>query len=183
VLTWSTAPLKLTPAPQPIELVRRSQELAMTSASEERGRLMLALGIRHLTGYALATDVADRERAEWPPHPTRVFMALAAACFETGEDAEDRSALEWLERQNAPEIRTPEALPREVIRHYVPANDPNLPEQVRPTATPGTIKAGLASFPITARDSPGPSRGYAPTSTWCICCGPPRARLLTAAAR
>ncbi|MFA6108298.1 MAG: type I-U CRISPR-associated protein Csb2 [Candidatus Latescibacterota bacterium] len=108
---------------------------------------MLALGIRYLTGYAVATDVADRERAEWPPHPARVFMALAAAYFETGEDADERSALEWLEQQGAPEIKTPEALPREVVTHYVPVNDPSLPEQVRTTAKPGTIKAGLAVLP------------------------------------
>ena len=42
---------------------------------------MLALGIRCLTGYAVATDVSNREQAEWPPHPARVFMALAAAYF------------------------------------------------------------------------------------------------------
>lgn len=54
---------------------------------------MIAIGIRYLTGWSLATDPADRQRPEWPPHPDRVFMALAAAHFETdGGDAE-REAL------------------------------------------------------------------------------------------
>ena len=43
----------------------------------------LSLVIEYLTGYAVATDAANREQAEWPPHPARVFMALAAAHFET----------------------------------------------------------------------------------------------------
>ena len=45
----------------------------------------MILGIRYLTGYAVATDLAQR-RAEWPPHPARIFMAMAAAHFETGAD-------------------------------------------------------------------------------------------------
>ena len=42
---------------------------------------MIAIGIRYLCGWAMATHPADRNRAEWPPHPDRVFMALAAAHF------------------------------------------------------------------------------------------------------
>ncbi len=43
----------------------------------------LTIGWEYLTGYAVATDPNTRERAEWPPHPARVFMAMAAAWFET----------------------------------------------------------------------------------------------------
>src|SRR5579884_4487475 len=82
---------------------------------------MIALGIRYLTGYAVAT--VDRERAEWPPHPGRVFIAMAAAHFETGGDTDERRALEWLEAAAAPSLRASGADERSVVRAYVPAND------------------------------------------------------------
>jgi len=84
---------------------------------------MLTLGIRYLTGSVVATDVADRRRAEWPPHPGRVFMALAAAHFQTGDASEERAALEWLETQPAPQIHAPAHVERPVVTHYVPVND------------------------------------------------------------
>ena len=40
---------------------------------------MFSLGIRYLCGWAMATHPSERDRPEWPPHPDRVFMALAAA--------------------------------------------------------------------------------------------------------
>ncbi len=52
----------------------------------------LTLGWEYLTGYAVATDPSSRERAEWPPHPARVFMALAAAWFETEPPASESNA-------------------------------------------------------------------------------------------
>ena len=68
----------------------------------------LTIGWEYLTGYAVATDPGDRQRVEWPPHPARVFMALAAAWFETGEDADEKEALEWLERiESEPELHLP----------------------------------------------------------------------------
>ena len=94
---------------------------------------MFALGIDFITGVAVMTDAASREKAEWPPHPARVFMALVAAHYETkplpedGSDAEqgwslERSALEWLEGQGAPQMSWPEASPRDVVKVYVPVN-------------------------------------------------------------
>jgi len=84
---------------------------------------MLTLGIRYLTGSVAASDVADRRHAEWPPHPGRVFMALAAAHFSTGDDPGERAALEWLETQPAPELVAPDAIERPGVTHYVPVND------------------------------------------------------------
>lgn len=81
-----------------------------------------ALGIHYLTGYAVATDPASRERPEWPPHPGRVFMALAAAHFETGEDPAERKALEWLETLGPPLLSVSDADPRSVVTCYVPVN-------------------------------------------------------------
>jgi CRISPR-associated protein Csb2 len=83
---------------------------------------MIALGIRYLTKYAVATDLA-RGQAEWPPHPGRVFMALTAAHFESGADLSERTALEWLETAPVPEIRASDAYDRSEVRTYVPVND------------------------------------------------------------
>ncbi len=84
---------------------------------------MLALGIRYLTGFVAASEPDSRERPEWPPHPARVFMALAASHFETGADPGERRALEWLESLPPPALRAPEARPRAAVTHYVPVND------------------------------------------------------------
>ena len=65
---------------------------------------MFALGIHYLNGWAMATHPADRESPEWPPHPDRVFMALAAAYFETDEDPAEWDALNWLEKQPPPQV-------------------------------------------------------------------------------
>lgn len=89
---------------------------------------MLALGIRYLTGYAVAGLGRDQDsRHEWPPHPGRVFMALAAAHFETGAVAEEREALEWLEEQSAPDVIASDADFRDVNIVYVPVNDVSKP--------------------------------------------------------
>lgn len=84
---------------------------------------MFALGIRYLNGWAMATHPADRNRAEWPPHPDRIFMALTAAHFETDGDAEERQALEWLQSLSAPALATDDATHRSIVTSYVPVND------------------------------------------------------------
>lgn len=103
-----------------------------------------ALGIQYLTGYAIASDPASRERAEWPLHPGRVFMALAAAYFETGEDPREREALEWLESLEPPLLSVSEADHRSVVTCFVPVND-----KARPS------KAPLQSAPGITRDRAG----------------------------
>jgi CRISPR-associated protein Csb2 len=65
-------------------------------------------------------------------------MALVAAHYESQplpEDgseavtawARERAALEWLEGQGAPQMSWPEASPRDVVKVYVPVNDPGVP--------------------------------------------------------
>ncbi|MDW8280093.1 MAG: type I-U CRISPR-associated protein Csb2 [Myxococcales bacterium] len=103
---------------------------------------MLALGIRYLNGFVAAAEPDSHERPEWPPHPARVFMALAAAHFETGADPAEREALEWLERlESPPRICAGEASPRALVTHYVPVND-----------KAGPAKAILQSAPALMRD-------------------------------
>ncbi len=86
-----------------------------------------SLAIEYLTGYAVATDPTNRQEAEWPPHPARLFMALAAAHFETDGPSEakraEREALEWLATLDPPEISVPTHGLREVQTVYVPVND------------------------------------------------------------
>ena len=65
---------------------------------------MFALGIDLLMRRAIITCWGNREEPEWPPHPDRIFMAMVAAWGESGEDAEQRAALEWLERLSPPAI-------------------------------------------------------------------------------
>ena len=95
---------------------------------------MLTLSIEYLTGYATATSTGNRGMAEWPPHPGRVFMAMAAAYFESrpepsetsalAEWREEESALRWLEELGPPTILgSPEIDRRAVLDVYVPPND------------------------------------------------------------
>jgi len=118
---------------------------------------MFALGIDFITGVAVMTDAANRGKAEWPPHPARIFMALVAAHYESlplpedGAEAEkawtcERVALEWLEGQGAPQMKWPEASPRDVVKVYVPVNDagvPQNPERVKESE----MRAALAVMP------------------------------------
>ena len=84
---------------------------------------MFAIGIRFLCGWSMATHPANRSQPEWPPHPDRVFMALAAAHFETERDPSERSALEWLEGLQPPSIRASDYEPRKTVTTFVPVND------------------------------------------------------------
>lgn len=90
---------------------------------------MTVLGIRYLMGCAVSSD-GTRQNPEFPPHPGRVFMALAAAHFDTKGDPQEKRALEWLESQpTPPNLRVPEfsprraSRPRDVLETYVPVND------------------------------------------------------------
>lgn len=104
---------------------------------------MLSLGIRYLNGFSAASEVDNRDRAEWPPHPGRVFMALAAAHFQTGAAPAERAALEWLEKQDAPQLGVPDGDSRAVVTHFVPVND-----------AAGPAKAILQSAPLTRGRQP-----------------------------
>jgi CRISPR-associated protein Csb2 len=106
---------------------------------------MFALGLRYLNGFVVAAEPGSRETAEWPPHPGRVFMALAAAHFQTGADTVERAALLWLESLEPPAVRAGEAVERKAdsggpVTRHVPVND-----------KVGPAKALLQSAPI-ARD-------------------------------
>jgi CRISPR-associated protein Csb2 len=85
---------------------------------------MFALAIEYLMGWSMASaDGARKQQAEWPPHPDRVFMALAAAWFETGCDEAEGAALRWLEALQPPSLCASACERREPVTHYVPVND------------------------------------------------------------
>ncbi len=106
----------------------------------------LTIGWEYLTGYCVATDPASRQRAEWPPHPGRVFMALAAAWFETGEDAEEGIALRWLEKLGDPHLVLPpdgEVSHRKVVTVFVPVNGDQAKDTF-PEKKSGTLQSAPA---------------------------------------
>lgn len=88
---------------------------------------MVTLAIRYLNGWVMATHPTNREVPEWPPHPDRVFMAMAAAHFETDGDASERQILEWLEALGPPAVNCSGTDHRATVTTYVPVNDEKSP--------------------------------------------------------
>ena len=84
---------------------------------------MFALGIRYLNGWVAASQVNNFDQVEWPPHPGRVFMAMAAAHFQNGASEEEQKALEWLELLDAPEVFASDCKERPTVTSFVPVND------------------------------------------------------------
>ncbi|MFZ5594824.1 MAG: type I-G CRISPR-associated protein Csb2 [Pseudomonadota bacterium] len=134
---------------------------------------MFALGIHYLNGWTLAAaDGAKKERAEWPPHPDRIFMALAAAWFETGEDPLEGEVLRWLESLPPPSMSASDASHRHAwqserpVVSYVPVNDSQRGRNLPDSSEMKKLKeAGLAllseyrprqprSFPVAVPERP-----------------------------
>lgn len=123
---------------------------------------MIEIAIRYLSGWAMASHPADRERPEWPPHPDRVFMALAAAHFETGEDPAEAAVLGRLEEE-PPLMRAAKHRERETVTVFVPVNDTASPlkgsgKTLRPLAPLGSLPLGrdrqARHFPVALPEDP-----------------------------
>ncbi len=88
---------------------------------------MLAVQVRLLAGRYVATQYDERDQAEWPPHPARLFAAAVSAWADADEpDPRERAALTWWESLGAPSIACspPEVTAsRTVVTHFVPVND------------------------------------------------------------
>ncbi len=86
---------------------------------------MLCMEIELLTGLYRAA-LPDGSSEEWPPHPERVFSALAQAWGDGGCDQTEEQALHWLERQDAPVIEADASdriAERDSATVFVPPND------------------------------------------------------------
>src|SRR5690348_17446900 len=86
---------------------------------------MLALEVEFLLGRYVASDFRNREQAEWPPHPSRLFSALVAAAYESGLGESAHAALLWLEAQPSPCLCADvHPRPQTPVTVFVPINDP-----------------------------------------------------------
>lgn len=83
---------------------------------------MFAIEVEYLLGRSFAGSFRDQSQPEWPPHPGRLFSALAAAYFETGGSEREKRALEWLEQQPPPAIRAGEPGEGTAPQAFVPTN-------------------------------------------------------------
>lgn len=126
---------------------------------------MLAIEVELLTGRYAATAHNDRGNAEWPPHPARFFSALVAALHDRDSaDEAERTALVWLEQQNAPSLSVdPEwkVARRDVQDVYVPVNDITLggdiavrqaEEKVLSAGSPAAKRKAEAALDAVRRD-------------------------------
>jgi CRISPR-associated protein Csb2 len=109
----------------------------------------LVLEIEHLMGIAFAAQERGSEAPDWPPQPDRVFSALVASWAARGERPHERSALEWLERQEAPAIAASDHAARPAPESYVPPNDRLSPSGGAPwrTRRPRRFPAALPHDP------------------------------------
>ncbi len=84
---------------------------------------MLAIEVELLTGRYVATAYNNRNLAEWPPHPSRLYSAFVATWHEDEGTEAEKNALGWLERQAPPQIVASEAFARTAATVFVPVND------------------------------------------------------------
>lgn len=85
--------------------------------------MSLVLEIEFLTGVCRAARGPADEFPDWPPQPDRVFSALVSAWAVRGKVQAERAALEWLEQQPPPVIRSSRFRARSAPDVYVPPND------------------------------------------------------------
>lgn len=108
---------------------------------------MLAIEVEYLAGVAFASPSADKEIAEWPPQPDRLFSALVASWGFGARPAAEREALEWLELQSPPVVVASPACERDVVTVYVPPNDVRVTGRVGAQATMANVRDQLDVLP------------------------------------
>jgi CRISPR-associated protein Csb2 len=86
--------------------------------------MSLTIAVRFLTGLCGTARSKTDPVPEWPPHPARLYMALAAAHFECARGEAERAALEWLEGLPPPAVHVSgRAIVNEAVPAFVPMND------------------------------------------------------------
>ncbi len=85
--------------------------------------MSLVLEIEFLTGVCRAAREPASDEPDWPPQPDRVFSALVSAWAARGQQREERTALEWLEKQAPPAVHASGHVARTAPDVFVPPND------------------------------------------------------------
>jgi CRISPR-associated protein Csb2 len=116
--------------------------------------MSLVLEIEHLLGVAFAAQTPASDAPDWPPQPDRVFSALVAAWGGRGETHDERRALEWLERQPAPEIAASDGYPRTAPTVFVPPNDPQTRKIADRSVMPAFRRRQPRRFPAFRPEDP-----------------------------
>lgn len=80
--------------------------------------MAVVLDIELLTGRYDAAGAGDRDHAEWPPHPARVFCALVAGA----RTEQDRQVLRWLEALPHPMVQAAPGARDQAHASYVVTN-------------------------------------------------------------
>lgn len=80
--------------------------------------MALVIDIELISGRYDAAGAGDRDTAEWPPHPARVFCALVASA----RSQTDRDTLRWLEGLPAPMVQASPTARLDVRSSYVVTN-------------------------------------------------------------
>ena len=104
----------------------------------------MKLSVEFLGLYG-AADVSARATVEWPPHPDRLYQALADAALP-----QDRPALAWIEQQAPPDVDCGDAVALQWGRKgktYVPTNYPT-------DTLPDLRKKQERQFPMAVPDGP-----------------------------
>ena len=96
---------------------------------------MFSIAVKFLTQRVVAATTSKADEVEWPIHPARLFMAMAAAHYESCPTDDERKILEWLEALPPPTIHAPVAAIRETQTVFVPVND-KLPDPARRVRQP-----------------------------------------------
>ena len=96
---------------------------------------MFSIAVKFLTQRVVAATTSKADEVEWPIHPARLFMAMAAAHYESCPTDDERKALEWLEALSPPTIHAPVVAIRETQTVFVPVND-KLPDPARRVRQP-----------------------------------------------
>lgn len=114
--------------------------------------MALTLSLRFPMGRYAAASWDDRERAEWPPHPARLALALVDVLHKAGNTPAMRASLEWLCSLDAPELVVPADSRIDIRRmdgYFVPQN----PTQAESVKHPRKSRA----FPSVLLDSEMPT--------------------------
>jgi CRISPR-associated protein Csb2 len=109
--------------------------------------MALVMEIELITGRYEAAGAGDRDAAEWPPHPARVFCALVASA----RDLVEHEALRWLEALPAPVVQAAGDFAADVRSSYVVTNkvEKNGGSQFHPGRT-NALRTRRAAIPASS---------------------------------